>query len=202
MRDLHRIREAEMIAVFLRTEVFSSRIVPRIQDIVRRDGRHLRIVTDPDLTSSPDNAYRRHLLGAYRGFRRDAALFAGFPISVRWYRAIAAKGELARVRYINYDYWIELSGGSRLPTDAAARIQQGIEVFGVSNAGFWRVSDAISGGANFPELIVVGARKDAPLVLLEGHARLTAYFLCPKAIPDSLPVIVGYARDIVAWGLY
>ena len=30
--------------------------------------------------------------------------------------------EFSKVRYIDYDYWVELSGGSRLATDAAARL--------------------------------------------------------------------------------
>jgi hypothetical protein len=37
----------------------------------------------------------------------------------------------------------------------------------------------------------------APLVLLEGHVRLTAYFLQPECIPPSLPVIVGYVEGMV-----
>jgi hypothetical protein len=30
--------------------------------------------------------------------------------------------ELARVRFIDYDYWVELSGGTRLAVDTARRI--------------------------------------------------------------------------------
>jgi hypothetical protein len=37
----------------------------------------------------------------------------------------------------------------------------------------------------------------APLVLLEGHVRLTAYFLRPDCMPPSLSVIVGYAEGMV-----
>lgn len=202
MRHLKRISEAEMIAVFLRTELSSSRIVPTISELVQRDGRDRSVISDPDLSNTADNVYRRQVLGAYRGYGRDAELFAGFPSRTRWYRAVATKDDLTRVRYINYDYWNELSGGSRMPADAAARIRQGIEIFNVSNAGFWHLADAIAAGAIFPEMIMVGAWKGAPLTLLEGHARLTAYFLRPEAIPSAMHVIVGYARDIVAWGLY
>ena len=37
-----------------------------------------------------------------------------------------APAELAEVRYVQYDYWDELSGGSRLTVDAAARIRAGV----------------------------------------------------------------------------
>ncbi len=202
MRHLKRISEAEMIAVFLRTELASSRIVPTIGDLVRRDGRDRSVISDPDLSNTADNVYRRRVLGAYRGYGRDAELFAGFPAIARWYHAIATKDDLTRVRYINYAYWNALSGGSRVPADAAARIRQGIEVFNVSNTGFWHLTDAIAAGATFPEMIMVGARKGAPLILVEGHARLTAYFLRPEAIPSAMNVIVGYASDIAEWTLY
>jgi hypothetical protein len=137
------------------------------------------------------------VLGEYRGYGRDADVFTKFPADVRWYRALITPAELARVRYIDDDYWIELSGGSRLATDAAARIRQGIEAFGVGNGGFWYMADALQSGASFPNLILVGADERSPLVLLEGHVRLTAYFLRPECIPQTLPVLVGYAPNMV-----
>jgi hypothetical protein len=41
--------------------------------------------------------------------------------------------ELARVRYVDYDYWVELSGGTHLAADAAPRIRAGVAPFGVSS---------------------------------------------------------------------
>ena len=197
MQHLHAIGEDEMVAVFLQTEVASTRFAPTILTILRRDGRERRIIDQPDLSNAADNAYRRHVLGAYRGYGRDADVFTDFPADVRWYRASATKEDLAQVRYINDDYWTALSGGSRLATDAVARIRRGIDVFGVSNGGFWYMADALAKGASFPELILVGADEHAPLVLLEGHVRLTAYFLRPDSMPPSLPVIVAYAEGMV-----
>lgn len=91
----------------------------------------------------------------------------------------------------------ELSGGSRLVLDAVANIIQGVEPYGVSNRMFWHMANALAAGVSFPPLIVVGENKHAPLVLLEGHARLTAYFLRPDAMPATLPVMVGYAKGLV-----
>jgi hypothetical protein len=39
--------------------------------------------------------------------------------------------ELSRVRYIDYDYWVELSRGTRLASDAAPRIRAGVAPFGM-----------------------------------------------------------------------
>jgi len=104
MRLLHAISADEMVAVFLQTEVASTRFGPTILAILRHDGRDRQIIDQPDLSVAGDNAYRSHMLGAYRGYRRDADVFTGVPDDVRWYRALATRAELARVRYLNDDY--------------------------------------------------------------------------------------------------
>ena len=44
-----------------------------------------------------------------------------FPHDVRWEWMAITPAELATVRYIDYDYWVELSGGTRLAAGAAPR---------------------------------------------------------------------------------
>ena len=83
-----------------------------------------------------------------------------------------------------------------MAVDAAERIRQGIEVFRVGNGAYWYLAEELKAGAAFPELILVGADETGPHVLLEGHVRLTAYFLAPECIPSWLPVIVGYAPGL------
>jgi hypothetical protein len=200
MQHLHAIPEAEMVATFLRTEIASLRSGPTILAILQRDGQDRSIVDEPDITDAADNKYRGRVLGEYHGYGRDEDLFRHVPRQVRWYRALATKSDLTQVRYIDYDYWTELSGGTRLAVDAAERIREGHPestwVFGVSNAGFWEMANALKAGASFPELILVGPDEKGPLVLLEGHMRLTAYFLVPECIPPLLSVIVGYAPGL------
>ena len=196
MHNLHPIPAAEMVATFLRAELASPRFEPIILATLERDGRDRSVIEHPDLTNPADTAYRAQLLGELRGYGRDEDVFQDVPPAVRWYRGQASRAELARVQYIDYDYWTELSGGSRLAVDAAERIRHGIEAFGVSNGGFWYLAEALKRGASFPELILVGADEGGPHVLLEGHVRLTAYFLAPECIPSRLPVIVGYAPGL------
>ncbi|MBV9278696.1 MAG: hypothetical protein JOZ41_01315 [Chloroflexi bacterium] len=196
MQHLRPIPEEEMIATFLRTELTSSRFEQTILSILERNNRDRSVIEEPDLSNPADNRYRAQVLSEYRGYGRDRDVFTSVPDDVHWYRAQVTKADLARVRYIDYDYWTELSGGSRLAVDAAERVRQGIEVFGVGNGGFWYMAEALKTGATFPELILVGAVGGGPLVLLEGHVRLTSYFLAPECIPPLLPVIVGYALGL------
>ena len=185
-----------MVAAFLRAELASSRFEPTILAILERDGRDRSLIEQPDLANPADNTYRAQVLGEHRGYGRDEDVFTSVPPDVRWYRAQATKTDLVRVRYIDYDYWTELSGGTRLAVDAAERIRHGIEAFHVGNGAYWYLAEALKRGASFPELILVGADERGPHVLLEGHVRLTAYFLVPECIPALLPVIVGYAPGL------
>jgi hypothetical protein len=196
MQHLQPISEDEMVVVFLRTEIASSRFSASILAILDRARQGRQIIDEPDLANPADNAYRRQVLGEWRGYRRDADVFKDFPADVRWYRALALQADLASVHYINDDYWIALSGGSRLVSDAVERIRQGIEAFKISNAGFWYMADSLCAGAVFPELILVGQDERSPLVVLEGHVRLTAYVLRPECAPASVPVLVGYAPQM------
>jgi hypothetical protein len=196
MHDLCAISEDEMVAVFLQTEIASARFASRILAILQHHGRDRRIIDRPNLDDAEDNAYRALVLGDHRGYRRDADVFTGMPNDLRWFRARLTREEVVQVRYIDYDYWTELSGGTRRVVDGAARVRCGIEVFGVGNGGFWYLADALRGGATFAEPILVGRDERSPLVVLEGHVRLMAYLLRPEYLPVTLPSLVGLSPQM------
>ena len=98
---MHAISDDEMVADFVQTDVASARWDPTILAILQHDGRDRAIIDQPDRLDADDNAYRRHVLGAYRGYRWDADVFTGVPADVRWYRAVATQAEVARVRYLD-----------------------------------------------------------------------------------------------------
>src|SRR5207248_5980113 len=123
-------------------------------------------------------------------------IFMFVPDDVTWHRFALTVEELATVRYLNDGYWIELSGGSRRPVDAAQNIRNGIVVYGQSTEGYLALARELEAGARFPELLLVGREGGDDLVAIEGHVRLTAYFLAPHFIPDPLPVIVGLSPTI------
>jgi len=195
MRLLENITEDEMVAVFLKTEINSARFSADILAILKHDGMSRKIVDTPDTLNQAENLYRAKLLGDFRGYKQKWGLFLSFPDDVSWHRAILSREELARVRYIDYSYWNELSGGSRLPADAATNIRAGKVVFGQSTQGFLNLAGELQRGAKFPELILTGVSPTSDLVVLEGHVRLTTYFLAPKCIPEEIPVIVGFSPN-------
>lgn len=40
------------------------------------------------------------------------------------------------------------------------------------------------------------------VVVLEGHARLTAYFIDSEYLPDEIEVLIGYSEKFSEWDLY
>ena len=196
MRVLRGSSEDEMVALFLLGEMGSERFGAGIRTALDAAGQTETLITATDLSDADQNRARRAILAKTRGYGENRDVFENFPARVRWVRAMLAPGELARVRYIDYSYWNELSGGSRLPSDAAQQVRRGIKVFGVSNRRFLRAARAVERGELFPPLILAGRRRDR-LICLEGHLRLTAYALA--GFPDEVECLVGTARAMDRW---
>jgi len=98
------------------------------------------------------------------------------------------RDELLGVLYINWDWWLRVSNGTRLATVAA-------EVQG-RDEGDRAIAER---AATNPELIVLTDPARSKLVLLEGHVRLTAYGAHPELLPDELELYLGASPDIAAW---
>jgi hypothetical protein len=171
MQWLRPSSEAEMVALFLRTELPSDRWRDELEALLERAGLPERVVTNPDLVKDAENQARLRLLTEHRGYGTRTDFFEGFPCNVHWQWTAITASELARVRFIDYDYWIELSGGTRLAVDAARRIRAGVAPFGVPNDGVLRMAQAVADGARFPPLILLTTGTGGDLVVLEGHVR-------------------------------
>src|SRR6266511_3314653 len=204
MRHLEVITEHEMVAHFLKTEIHSVRFEETILALLQKEGKDHRVIDQPDLGNEEENAYRSRLLGEWRGYKRGEGIFMFVPDDTAWHRYALSRDELSRVRYIDYDYWTELSGGTRLAIDAAPRIRAGVAPFRVSSDWALGMARAVADGARFPPLILVtaGDEDEGGLVVLEGHARLTAFMLRPDALPPELEVLVGSSPKMAGWELY
>ena len=135
-----------------------------------------------------------------RGWGRDVGLFDGFPENVRWSRAALSPDEVASILYIDWDWWLELSGGTRRPADAVARIRSG----DAEGPPEWHepIATRLRSGPPLPKLIVVRTGPGARIVALEGHVRLTAFALYPDELPDELEVFLGESPAMDRWSEY
>jgi hypothetical protein len=198
MRLLRPATEAEMVATFLRGELDSERFGPELRRLLALGGHALSLVTEPDLTDAAANAVRASLLDDYRAYERRDGLFGGFPHDVEWTRAALTREEVLSILYIDWDWWLRLSGGTRRPFDAAARIRAGL-VPGAEPQTDEPIAARLGSDDPPPPLIVVTTPAREPLVLLEGHVRLTAYALFPDYLPAELEVLLGVSDGMEAW---
>ena len=159
MRRLRPSSEAEMVALFLRTELPAARFRENLQALLERAGLPECIITDPDLDDDAENQLRLRLLTQHREYGTRTGLFDGFPNDVRWQWMAITPAELARVGYIDYDYWVELSGGTRLAVDAAPRIRAGVAPFGVPSTLRTRLIAMTHGGHASCLALVAAARE-------------------------------------------
>ena len=144
-----------MVACFLRSELSSERFGDGLRQGLAAIGHAKALLTRPDFSDQDANEARRALLGLTRGYGEDRDLFEHFPAHVCWVRAVLTPDELRRVRYLEYSYWNELSGGSRLPVDGVRQIKADVQVFGVPNQRFLDAASAIQRGQRFEPLILV-----------------------------------------------
>jgi hypothetical protein len=187
-----------MIATFLRAEIDSERYGAKLAGLLARDHREAEILRSPDLVDLEANAYRRMLLDEHRDYGRRDELFGGFPTHVEWFRARLDRDELLDLLYINWDWWLEISGGTRRPRNAARLIRSGA-IPGVGDEGNDVIARATTSEHPPPELIVATTQSLSPLVVLEGHVRLTAYALYPELLAPEHEVLVGVSDRMAEW---
>jgi hypothetical protein len=197
------VGEPEVVLAFLRGEIDSERFGAGVRAALAEVGGS-RLVRHPDLDSDLENLARARALATARGWR-EGGMFEGFPERVDWYHGVLPPDVLARVRYIDYSYWNELSGGSRRPADVLATLRSGRVPQWVTELGTdwcFQLAALLGGVESVGDLIVMATPGLERLVVLEGHARLTGVFV--GGLEDRVPVraYVGVSAAIDRWGCF
>jgi hypothetical protein len=194
MRVIAPVPEEQVVAAFLRAEINSPRFGPGLLALL--GGEDVSIVTEPRLDDARENDFRAQLLDRHRGWLKREGLFSGLPEHINWSRAELTREELLEILYINWDWWLTITGGTRRPREAARRIRAG-EIAGVNLEGHAPIA-----GTTTPELIAVAPLDYTRVVLIEGHVRLTAYALFPEEVPDTVEIYLGASEEIHRWRLF
>lgn len=199
MHVIDPVTEAEVIAAFLRAEIASPRFGPHIRARLAADGRDTATVEAPDASNDADNAYRRALLHDYRGVGGAASLLKGLPERIGWVRARLTVAELSELRYADYPFWNELSAGTRSPLRAIERMRAGGARLGRLEGAFEAVAARLCAGEDLGPPILVAPDDASPLVILEGHTRVTGMLLRPDCVTAGIEVLIGRAPGVVDW---
>jgi len=198
MRVIRKSSEAEVVAEFLRAELDSPRYGERIRELLYEARLDVSMLIEPGLEDPEANERRARILEEHRAWLRREGLFNGFPEDVAWSLVGLAPDEVLSILYIDWDWWLDLSGGTRRPLDAAARIRDGA-VPGADADSDELIAARLRSDDPPPALIVASTPELSRLVLVEGHARLTAYALFPEYLPDELGVYLGTSEDMRRW---
>lgn len=203
MHGFRRAAESEVVLAFLRGELASDRFGDDIKrGLISAGGLHL--VHNPDLGSAEENQAREQALSVARGWR-DAELFEGFPEKVEWYHGTLQPGDLERVRFIDYSYWAELSGGTRRPADVLPTLQAGTLprwLIKLGTSWCFEFAAELATAEVVDDLIVMAAPGLGELVLLEGHARLTAIFVGGLQQRLTVRTYLGVSAAIEGWSCF
>jgi hypothetical protein len=172
MLELGAASEDEVVLAFLRAEIDSPHWGPlylRVMSECHLDRGSL--IDAADLTDAHACGIRRVILGAVRGYGRDALLFTGFPRDTAWRRVRVEPSDLHLLKCISRDeHWSRLTAGTRLIREAAHNLSAHPQLA----ARVLDVIQRIEQGLSAAELIIVEAGS-GDLILVEGHTRAMAY---------------------------
>lgn len=197
------VSEPEVVLAFLRGELDSERFGQDVTDALIAAGG-LDLVHDADLGSAQQNRGREAAFSVARGWR-DAELFERFPEKVDWYFGPFQPELLERVRFIDYSYWNELSGGSRRPADVVTTLRAGTLPRWMTELGTswcFELAAQLAHAESLDGLIVMATPDLGELVLLEGHARLTAIFVGGLQRRLAVRRYLGLSDTIAHWDCF
>jgi len=177
-----------MVAAFLAAEATSQRYGPQIREVLAGLGHPRGIVEHPDTSDAAANAVRRQVLAAYRGYPAGG-VFTGMPADIAWQWAALTRGELSTVQYLDWPYWTDFSGGTRLAADGARLL--GAWQDQPPGTIYRQIAENLRDGRLPPLLILIGEPGPVNLIVLEGHKRLTGLLVCPQWLPAELTVLLG-----------
>jgi hypothetical protein len=113
-----------------------------------------------------------------------------------------SRGSRRTLRYIDYSYWNELSGGSRLVVDVGPTLAGGRLPVWLARMGTeWchELAESYRGGLQTPDVIVLTTPTLDPITVVEGHVRITGIVLSGVYLQRAVPAFVGISARAGEW---
>jgi hypothetical protein len=185
---LHRsLTEEEVIAEFLRSEFHHSEFVEYQSDFER-------LVNQPDLTSTRENALRRALL-----FLRRGAMWRELPADTKWFEVRVTSADLPRIRFFPRAQWRRVAQGNFCLLDVVERIRFNLKES--TDDAFCRelqrLSESIQDRLLNPTVLLIGVDEMGPLTILDGNHRMAAAMLSESSETLSrIQFICGFSPEM------
>lgn len=190
-----------MVATFLQAEIDSSRWGDRVRQLLARRELSEDIIRSPRLMSSLQNQQRAELLGDFRGWKRKSMLFQDWPTILNWSIVAIGKNDLDTIRYASSAEWSELSRGTLEVRVGVNRVKGGDPSIPgrVPVPEIREIEKVFRRGGSIPRLIGIAPSVGSMIVMVEGRARITGYFL--SGAKQEIELILGMApvADVAGW---
>lgn len=192
-------RESEVVLAFLKAEVDASRYGETVLALLQRVGTSReQLIDNANLEDALQNAIRRWMLTAYRGFGTRQLLFTGFPTDVCWRRVELELHELGRLKYPREINWVRFSEETRRPDRLCERLARG-ELADDPGERVKAIQEKLKRGERFPELVAAEGQ-NGDLILFEGCSRATAYV--GLNWPEKIPMFLASSQFMHGWHFY
>ncbi len=168
LRRIRRVDESEVIAEFLKNEYYH-------REFQRDRERFEPWVSNPDLSSEPENALRRALL-----FRRRESMWRELPADTEWWEVEISATDLSRVRVFPRAQWRRVASGSFLLSDIVQRIRNCKPVRARTGSFISKLqvlSARLREHDDRSGVLLIGIDESHPLTIIEGNHRVTAAML-------------------------
>lgn len=182
MKILRKSNEQEMILEFLKSEIDSKRFNKRLKKVIDELKLNIDIIYNGNILNEDENKNRLKTMNVFRGYP-DKELFKNFPKNIEWNLVELNQNDIEKVYYIDYDYWNELSNQTSSPIEAVKNINNGIEIYEVSNKPFIDGKEYIKNN-KFPPVILLTCNNEK-LLIIEGHSRMTIYGFDPTKLEGT-----------------
>ncbi len=181
IRLVGRVSEAEVIAEFLKSD-FNK---PGFHEYHESLGG---IVASPNLDDAVENDKRRALF-----FIRHLALWNELPPDTEWFELEMREADLGRIRVFPRAQWRRVAGGnfslSRI-IECVSEPQNALD--GRFLAKIETIRDRmLRDSTALGPVILIGAKDDEPLTILDGNHRLVAAMLASPSRVDTLRFLCG-----------
>ena len=187
MRKLSRITEAEVIAEFLKGELYHREYDP--------DRAYFEaLVFDPHLSDPAENTLRRALL-----FRRRATMWRELPQDTQWWEIELEPEDLERVNVFPRAQWRSIAQGNFRALHVAELIHRQFDPArpGVLAAKIHNLRTLMRNEGPRSTILLIGVDETLPATLLEGNHRFVASLLLPREIMlRRLRVVCGFSPDM------
>jgi hypothetical protein len=187
MKKLSRITEAEVIAEFLKGELYH-----REYDCDRSYFEAL--VFDPHLSDPAENALRRALL-----FRRRATMWRELPPDTQWWEIELEPEDLERVSVFPRAQWRSIAQGNFRALHVAELIHRQFDPArpGDLASKIHNLRTLMRNEGPRSTILLIGVDEALPATLLEGNHRFVASLLLPREIMlRRLRVVCGFSPDM------